>query len=175
MIAHPPCTYLSSSGLHWNLRRPERAQQTEESLDFVRKLMKAPIKRIAVENPIGCIGTRIRPADQTIQPWQFGHDASKATCLWLKGLPLLQGTKLVEPRMVCCGVVLPDGVGAYGCPNCNGDKGKSRPRWANQTDSGQNCLTPSADRWKERSRTYEGIAQAMAEQWGNPAQMELAA
>lgn len=143
MVAHPPCTYLSSSGLHWNKRRPERAQMTKDSLDFVFQLMKADIPRIAIENPIGCISTQIRKPDQIIKPYQFGHDASKNTCLWLKGLPLLRPTKFVEPRLV---------------------NGKSR--WANQTDSGQNKLTPSPDRWKIRSETYAGIAKAMAEQWG---------
>ena len=142
MIAHPPCTYLSSSGLHWNKRRPERAKQTEEALDFVRLLFDAPIPKIALENPIGCISTRIRPPDQTVQPWQYGHDASKATCLWLKGLAPLRPTSFVEPRIV-------DG----------------KRRWANQTDSGQNRLPPSADRWKIRSETYSGIAEAMASQW----------
>ena len=142
MIAHPPCTYLCASGLHWNKRRPERAQQTEDALDFVRRLLDAPIDRIALENPIGCISTRIRKPDQTIQPHQFGHDASKATCLWLKGLPLLTPTDQIAPRLV-------DG----------------RKRWGNQTDSGQNKLPPSADRWKIRSETYQGIAEAMANQW----------
>ena len=142
MIAHPPCTFLCASGLHWNKRRPERAQQTEAALDFVRQLLDAPIARIALENPIGCISTRIRKPDQTIQPWQFGHDASKATCLWLKGLPPLTPTDQIAPRLV------------------NG-----RKRWGNQTDSGQNKLPPSADRWKIRSETYKGIADAMANQW----------
>jgi hypothetical protein len=144
MIAHPPCTYLCSSGLHWNKRRPGRAAKTEEALQFVRELLNAPIDRIAIENPIGCISSRIRKPDQTIQPHQYGHDASKATCLWLKNLPQLNATKHVAPRIV-------DG----------------KKRWANQTDSGQNKLGPSDDRWAERSRTYEGIAEAMAEQWGS--------
>lgn len=143
MIAHPPCTYLSVSGLHWNKRRPERAQKTEEALDFVQRLFKAGITRVALENPIGCISTRVRKPDQIIQPYEFGHDASKATCLWLKQLPTLQPTTRVEPRMV-----------------------KGKPRWGNQTDSGQNKLTPSEDRWKLRSITYQGVADAMAEQWG---------
>lgn len=142
MIAHPPCTFLCASGLHWNKRRPERAQQTEDALAFVRQLLDAPIARIALENPIGCISTRIRKPDQTIQPHQFGHDASKATCLWLKGLPILTPTNHIAPRQV------------------NG-----RKRWGNQTDSGQNKLPPSADRWKIRSETYKGIADAMANQW----------
>jgi hypothetical protein len=143
MICHPPCTYLCSSGLHWNKRVPERAKQTEDALEFVRMLLDAPIHKIALENPVGCISTRIRKPDQTIQPYHFGHDASKATCLWLKNLPLLRPTQMVEPRMI-----------------------DSKPRWRNQTDSGQNKLPPSADRWKIRSETYEGIAQAMAQQWG---------
>ena len=152
MVAHPPCTYLCSSGLHWNKRVPGRAEQTEEALAFVQFLLDAPIPRIALENPIGCIGTRIRKADQTIQPWQFGHDASKATCLWLKNLPLLAPTTIVEPRIV-------DG----------------KKRWANQTDSGQNRLPPSADRWKIRSETYTGIAEAMTAQWGQLEGMKNAA
>lgn len=143
MIAHPPSTYLCSSGLHWNKRRPERAALTEEALEFVQRLMAAPIKRIAIENPIGCIGTKIRKPDQIIQPWMFGDDASKATCLWLNGLMPLYPTQIVEPRIV-------DG----------------KKRWANQTDSGQNKLPPSDDRWKIRSETYIGIARAMASQWG---------
>lgn len=143
MIAHPPCTYLCSSGLHWNKRRPERAALTEEALFFVQRLMDAPIKRLAIENPIGCIGTRIRKPDQIIQPWMFGDDASKATCLWLNGLMPLYPTQMVEPRIV-------DG----------------KKRWGNQTDSGQNKLPPSDDRWKIRSETYIGIAKAMAAQWG---------
>lgn len=143
MIAHPPCTYLCSSGLHWNKRRPERAAQTEEALEFVRFLLDVNIPRIALENPIGCISTRIRKPDQIIQPWMFGHDASKATCLWLKNLPKLEPTKIIEGREV------------------NGKR-----RWANQTDSGQNRLPPSKDRWKLRSETYAGIAEAMASRWG---------
>lgn len=143
MVAHPPCTYLCSSGLHWNGRIPGRAEKTEEALEFVRALLFCDIPRIALENPTGCIGTRIRKSDQTIQPWQFGADASKATCLWLKGLPNLVPTSIVEPRIV------------------NGKK-----RWGNQTDSGQNRLGPSDDRWKIRSETYLGIAEAMAAQWG---------
>jgi hypothetical protein len=139
MIAHPPCTYLCSSGLHWNKRRPERVAQTEEALEFVRFLLEAPISRIALENPIGCISTRIRKPDQTIHPWQHGHPESKATCLWLKGLPCLTPTNLLP---------LPESG-----------------RWSNQTASGQNKLGPSADRWKIRSTTYKGIAEAMATQW----------
>lgn len=140
MICHPPCTYLSSSGLHWNGRVPGRAQQTEEALAFVSALLGANIPSIALENPIGCISSRIRKPDQIIQPWWFGEDASKATCLWLKGLPLLVPTNKLP--------------------------GDNRTRRANQTPSGQNKLGPSPDRWKERSKTYVGIAEAMAQQWG---------
>jgi hypothetical protein len=142
MLAFPPCTYLCVSGLHWNKRVSGRAEKTEEALEFVRQLLAAPINQIAIENPKGCISTRIRKPDQLIQPYQFGHDASKQTHLWLQGLPNLVPTKFIEPRLV------------------NGKK-----RWANQTDSGQNRLPPSEDRWALRSITYQGIADAMAEQW----------
>lgn len=170
MIAHPPCTYLSVSGLHWNTRgiivdgRP-RAEHTEDALNFVRRLMAVDIPRIAIENPVSCISSRIRKPDQIIQPWMFGEDASKATCLWLKGLPLLQPTNPVAGRRYCCGIALPEAVGDRGCPNCNGDK-KAKRIYGNQTPSGQNSLGPSPTRWKERSRTYEGIAAAFAAQWG---------
>lgn len=143
MIAFPPCTYLCSSGLHWNARLPERKQKTIDALMFVHYLLAAPIQRIALENPVGCISTAIRKPDQKIQPYQFGENASKLTCLWLYGLPPLWPTKEIAPRLI------------------NG-----KPRWANQTDSGQNKLAPSATRAMERSRTYPGIANAMAEQWG---------
>ena len=95
MVAHPPCTYLSASGLHWNRRRPERQALTDAAVLFVQQLLDAPIQRIAVENPIGALSTRIRKPDQIIQPWQFGHDASKATCLWLVNLPLLVPTDVL--------------------------------------------------------------------------------
>lgn len=152
MIAHPPCTYLTVAGLHWNKRgrlvdgRP-RAELTAEALDFVRLLLGAPISRLVLENPIGCISSEIAKPTQIIQPYDFGEDASKATCLWIKGLPKLTGTRRVPGRIV-----------QY--------NGKTVERWANQTDSGQNRLPPTADRWKIRSETYAGIARAMAEQWG---------
>jgi site-specific DNA-cytosine methylase len=142
LIAHPPCTYLSVSGMHWTTRGLRDPNLTEDALDFVRLFMNAPIERVAIENPVSVISSRIRKPDQIIQPYQFGHDASKKTCLWLKGLPLLKPTQMVEPRIV------------------NG-----KQRWGNQTDSGQNKLPPSKDRWKLRSKTYEGIADAMAAQW----------
>ena len=167
MVAHPPCTFLSSSGLHWNKRRPERAAETEAALDFVRVLLDAPIPKIALENPVGCISSRIRKPDQIIQPYDFGDDASKATCLWLKGLRPLVPTKFIPPRMVCgCGHTFrSETVDKYGCLNCCGDS-VALPRWANQTDSGQNILGPSTDRQRERSKTYAGIAAAIADQWG---------
>lgn len=143
MVAHPPCTYLSVSGMHWTKRGLRDPQLTEDALAFVRLLLDASIERIALENPISVISSRIRKPDQIITPYMFGHDASKKTCLWLKNLPPLQPTQYVEPRIV-------DG----------------RKRWGNQTDSGQNKLPPSADRWKIRSETYQGIADAMADQWG---------
>lgn len=143
MVAHPPCTYLSVSGMHWTARGLRDPKLTEDALEFVQQLMDAPVKRIAIENPISVISSRIRKPDQIITPYQFGHDASKKTCLWLKNLPPLKPTQMVEPRIV------------------NG-----RKRWGNQTDSGQNKLPPSKDRWKIRSATYGGIANAMAAQWG---------
>lgn len=149
-VFHPPCTYLTVSGLHWNTRDPLRAAKTDLSVAFVRELMDAPIPRIALENPVGCLSTKIKKPSQTVQPYEFGEDASKKTCLWLKGLPLLHGTERVSGRMV----EWPRGSGRW------------VERWGNQTDSGQNKLAPSATRWKDRSRTYLGIAAAMAAQWG---------
>lgn len=143
MIAHPPCTYLSVSGMHWTNRGLRDPKLTEDSLDFVRILLNSGIDKIALENPVSIISSRVRKPDQVIQPWQFGHDASKKTCLWLKNLPVLKPTKIIEPRIVM-----------------------GKKRWGNQTDSGQNKLPPSKDRWKIRSATFQGIADAMAEQWG---------
>ena len=151
MIAHPPCTYLCSSGLHWNKRRPERAKQPEEALDFVRLLLDAPIPRIALENPIGCISTRIRKPDQTIQPWQFGHEAQKTTCLWLKNLPNLEHTNVV-------------GKGEfYTTPT-----GKKMPSWMSDPvgADGKKLAYGSAEIKKVRNKTFQGIADAMANQWG---------
>jgi hypothetical protein len=135
MIAHPPCTHLAVSGArHFHRKQVEQA----EALEFVRTLMDAPIPRIALENPVSVISSRIRKPDQIIQPYQFGHPESKKTCLWLKGLNPLQPTAVMQMR----------------------------GRWENQTPSGQNKLGPSTDRWKIRSKTYPGIAHAMATQWG---------
>ena len=143
MIGFPPCTYVCVSGLHWNQKMPGRQQKTDEAIAFFKKLLSVDIPYIALENPVGCLSTYVRKPDQIIQPYQFGHDASKKTCLWLKNLPLLKPTKYIQPRIV------------------NG-----KARWGNQTDSGQNNLPPTKDRWKIRSETYTGIAEAMAEQWG---------
>lgn len=165
MICHPPCTYLSVSGMHWTTRGLRDPSLTEDALAFVQLLMDAPIPRIALENPISVISSRIRKPDQIIQPWQFGEDASKATCLWLKGLPLLKPTNIVEGQLYCCGSKIENGD-VRGCPNCNGDK-KAKRIYANQTPSGQNNVPPGPDRWKERSRTFQGISDAMADQWGN--------
>lgn len=135
MIAHPPCTHLAVSGArHFHRKQAEQA----EALEFVRTLLDAPIPRIALENPVSVISSRIRKPDQIIQPYQFGHPESKKTCLWLVGLNPLRPTDVIQDR----------------------------GRWENQTPSGQNKLGPSPDRWKIRSKTYPGIAHAMATQWG---------
>jgi site-specific DNA-cytosine methylase len=129
MIAHPPCTHLAVSGARWF--KDKKVEQAE-ALEFVRLLLNAPIKRIALENPISIISSHIRKPDQIIQPWQYGHGETKATCLWLQNLPKLQPTNIVE--------------------------GREQRIWK---------MPPGENRWKERSRTFEGIAQAMANQWGN--------
>lgn len=185
MIAHPPCTYLSVSGIHWN-NRGRGWDNTNAALEFVRLLMAAPIPRIAIENPVSIISSRIRKPNQVIQPWQFGHDASKATCLWTKNLPKLIPTKNVcRPAWVVCEMCEDYFCNRHNmhaadceCPDLEawaevGDD-PYRKRYANQTESGQNKLPPSADRWKLRSTTFAGIAEAMADQWGNaPINREL--
>lgn len=130
MIAFPPCTHLAVSGARWF---KEKQQEQAEALDFVRELMAAPIPRIAIENPVSVIATKIRKPDQYFQPWQFGHGETKKTCLWLKGLNPLQPTQIVDGRAA---------------------RVHREP--------------PSPERWKARSRTYPGVAAAMAEQWGSP-------
>lgn len=130
MIAHPPCTHLAVSGARWFPEKQESGEQ-QEAIEFFLKLAHAPIPRIAIENPVCIMSSVWREPDQIIQPWQFGHGETKATCLWLKGLSRLAPTNIVSGRYARV-----------------------------------HLLPPSADRWKERSRTYAGIAQAMAEQWG---------
>lgn len=173
MIVHPVCTYIAGSGLHWNKHRPDRSASTEDALKEVAWLFDTAsthADRFALENPVGCIRTRLgHKSAQTIQPYHFGEDASKRTCLWLRCLPALRPTKFIEPRMVCrCGIVVEYGKHDWGCMNCGEDASAFKPRWANQTDSGQNKLGPSPTRAMDRARTYPGIAAAMAEQWGNP-------
>jgi site-specific DNA-cytosine methylase len=130
MIAHPPCTHLSVSGArHFAAKKASGVQ--DEALDFVRLLLNAPVDKIALENPISIISSRIRKPDQIIQPWQFGHGETKATCLWLKNLPKLVATNVVEGR-----------------------------------EARVHKMGPSPTSWKDRSRTYTGIAAAMAQQWG---------
>lgn len=152
-IVHPPCTYLSVSGQHWNNRRPERKALAEAALFEVAWWLDWATNahaRLALENPVGIISTRIRKADQYIHPYQFGDDASKKTGLWLVNLPKLS----IDPAQRRTGRIVwrPDG--------------RSVERWANQTDSGQNRLGPSADRADRRAETYPGIARAMVAAWG---------
>ena len=167
MIAHPPCTHLAVSGArHFKNKLVQQA----EALDFVRLLLDASIPQIALENPVSIISSRVRKPDQIIQPWQFGHQESKKTCLWLKGLPKLYGTDFVGPLHYGCkhcnrryGTEFEECI----CPLCGHETERgNRHIYANQTPSGRNALGPSPTRAHERSRTYTGIAKAMAEQWG---------
>lgn len=137
MIAFPPYTHLAVSGARWF---KDKKEEQAEALNFIQDLMTAPIPKIALENPVGIISSHFRKPDQIIQPWQFGHPEAKKTCLWLKNLPKLKPTDIMS------------------LPDCG--------YWNNQTPSGQNKLGPSEDRWKLRSKTYQGIAEAMASQWG---------
>ena len=164
MVAHPPCTHIAVSGArHFAEKRADGRQQ--EAVNFFLFLANAPIQKICVENPVGIISSIWRKPDQIIQPYQFGHPESKKTCLWLKGLPLLMPTKILEPEYHKNqdGSDYRDAGGSR-----YNEKHYHRPKayWQNQTPSGQNKLPPSEDRWKLRSRTYQGIAEAMAEQWG---------
>lgn len=139
MIAHPPCTHLAVSGARYFAEKRADGRQ-QAALAFVQMLMDSSIDKWCIENPVSIISSHIRKPDQIIQPWQFGHPESKKTCLWLKNLPSLTATDPLS---------LP-----------------SSGVWLNQTPSGQNKLPPSPDRWKERSRTFQGIASAMSQQWG---------
>lgn len=166
MIAFPPCTDLTVSGARWFKEKKADGRQ-QKSINFFLDLAFSDIPKIAIENPIGIMSTEYRKPDQIIQPWQFGHPESKKTCLWLKNLPLLEPTDYADWKQYrCrCGGVFKVELGKYGCPNCTGDYGAAKPLWNNQTKSGQNKLTPSKNRAKLRSKTYPGIAKAMAEQW----------
>lgn len=139
MICHPPCTYLTNSGERWMKGNRERQDKRREAVAFARALLNAPIDRIAMENPVGHLSSAIRKPDQIIQPYHFGHLERKTTCLWLKGLPPLIPTDDRTEE-------------ALALPASQRD----RVHW----------MPPGPDRWKERSRTYTGIAEAMAEQWG---------
>lgn len=158
LIAHPDCTYLSVSGLHWNKRRPGRSELTEKGLLDVQRCMDAPIDRIVIENPISCISSRIKKPSQIIQPYMFGDDASKATCLWIIGKNGIDMPNIIIPPQ--CEWVPPRIV--------IGDNGKEYKRWSNQTDSGQNKLPPNKNRATDRARTFPGIAKAFADTWALP-------
>ena len=140
MIAFPPCTHLAVSGARWFAAKRADGRQ-QQGIDFFMALANANIPKIAIENPVGIMSTEWRKPDQIIQPWQFGHEATKTTCLWLKGLPELTPTNVV-------------GKGERHVTK----SGRSLPKWYN--------LPPSEDRWKVRSKTFQGIADAMAQQWG---------
>jgi len=150
LIAHPPCTHLCSSGARWFKEKRLDGRQ-QEGIDFFMRFTQTNIPRVAIENPVGIMSRLYRKPDQIIQPWQFGHAETKATCLWLKGLPMLRQTKVVEPDFIRKedGTLWLDTKG----------KRCSKIHWL----SGR---LPEVERWKKRSRTYTGIAQAMAEQWG---------
>jgi len=165
MIAHPPCTHLSVSGAaHFAQKRKDGRQQS--AIDFFMRIINAPIHKICVENPV-CIMSKIyRKPDQIIQPYQFGHDMSKSTCLWLKNLVKLVPTDFVQPtKFFCkdCKTMFKRELGDL-CPICGGVR--LLPRYANQTPQGQDKRGPSPDRAKNRAKTCEGIAQAMADRWG---------
>ena len=135
MVAHPPCTHLAVSGARWfHLKQQEQAN----ALEFVSKLLEAPIERIALENPVSIISSRIKKPSQIIQPWMFGHGETKKTCLWLKNLPNLKATNIVDGR-----------------------------------ENKIHKMAPSADRWKKRSLTFQGIVDAMGDQWSDALKSEL--
>lgn len=167
-IFHPTCTALAVSGNRYYGEGMPKAAERAAALEMIRWCMAAPVERWAIENPVGVISSKIRRPDQIIHPWQFGHDESKTTCLWLKNLWPLVPTCIVEPRYACqCGGPRFEyALGKHGCPKCEGTSGPARPVYSNQTASGQNRLAPSPTRAQDRARTYEGIAAAMADQWG---------
>lgn len=160
IIAHPPCDHLAVSGARWFPEKRADGRQ-QAGIDFFMAMINAPVPRVAVENPVGIMSRLYRKPDQIIQPYEYGHPESKKTCLWLKGLPKLVPTNVGEPQWYQVnGEDYRDAKGKRYSP------GHIRRRWDNQTPSGQNKLSPGPDRWKLRSTTYQGIADAMAEQWG---------
>ena len=166
MIAHPPCTHLAVSGARWF---KEKLEQQQEALEFVRMLLNAPVERICLENPVSIISSRIRKPDQIIQPWQFGHGETKATCLWLKNLPKLIPTDIVVPEWAIRedGTVHLSAKGKRDNPTHYLTGRTARVLRGQQLDQWKRIHhePPSPDRWKNRSRTYSGIAKAMADQW----------
>jgi len=154
MIAHPPCTFLAVSGARWlynkdGSKNVERWENQAKALDFVQKLMDVPINKIAIENPISVISSNIRKPDQIVQPWQFGDKAQKSTCLWLKNLPKLEPTDIVEKGEFI------EFISKKGVK-------KRQPKW--YFEALKNAKTP-AERRTLRSKTFKGMAEAMAEQW----------
>ncbi len=152
MIAHPPCTHLAVSGARWFPEKRADGRQ-QAAIEFFMILVKAPIPKICVENPVSIMSTVWRKPDQIIQPWQFGHKVQKATCLWLKGLPLLEPTNIVDRGMI------------YVDPHGHKHGGEFTMR-AKRSYSPLMLLPRSEERWKIRSRTFQGVADAMAGQWG---------
>lgn len=163
IIGFPPCTHLAVSGARYFKEKQADGRQ-QEGIRFFMAIANADCRHIAIENPVGIMSSNFRKPDQVIQPWMFGDPESKATCLWLKNLPLLAGTKTAKfTHYRCrCGNVFPEHLGEYGCCGY-----PAKPLWDNQTPSGQNKLGPSKDRAAIRSKTYPGIAKAMAETWGS--------
>lgn len=170
VIAHPPCDFLTVSNTYINrgcskYTADEAKELRKKAIVFFEFFTYLKNEFVCIENPIGIMSTLYRRPDQIIQPWEYGHPESKATCLWLKGLPLLNPTEWAEfTQYRCkCGNVFDAELGKYGC--CDG---AAKPLWQNQTKSGQNKLPPSPQRAELRAKTYPGIAKAMAEQWSLP-------
>ena len=184
-IFHPDCTYLTIAA-EWcytdeaaikaeargstKLFGAARREAREEALAFFRSLWDCEIENVCMENPRGVVATRLGlEATQSVQPYEYGHDASKRTCLWLRGprMKKLRPTRMIAPKHGCptCRIKFPLALGKYGCPSCHGKPKHAGLVWGNQTPAGQNALAPGENRWVERSRTYTGIARAMAVNW----------
>jgi hypothetical protein len=192
-ILHPDCTYLTIAA-EWcytdeaaekaaargspKLFGAARRAAREEALDFFRRLWECEIENVCLENPRGVVTTRLGLAPaQTVQPYEYGHDASKRTCLWLRGprMEALRPTKMIPPLHGCptCRTKFPLELGPLGCPTCDGFPRKAGLVWGNQTASGQNALPPGENRWVDRSRTYVGIGKAMAQTWTPPGELTV--